>query len=74
MFGDRQLDIGNPIDVNYSNKLTGLEAIAFNTKCIASIYPDLPKMSKLVREKVRAFSEHIQNARWVIIEYYEWES
>ncbi|MEJ2599806.1 MAG: hypothetical protein P8Z00_15840 [Anaerolineales bacterium] len=73
-FGDRQIDSGNPIYVNYGLLLTPGEARAWDKECRQAFAKDPRGQQTVVIEAMRQWDELIQTAGWVIVESYEWES
>ena len=73
-YGNRKHDTGNPIYVNYTYKLSREEAIEFDAFSVRKTYPVYKKISPLVKINIENFRAHLLDAKWVIIESYEWES
>ena len=73
-YGDRKLDTGNPMYVNYAYKLSVEEAREFDDISVKKTYPDLRNIRPLVKINIDSFRAHLKDAKWVIIESYEWES
>jgi hypothetical protein len=73
-YGDRKVDTGNPIYVNYAYKLSRQEAIEFDAFSLKKTYPSYKKINPLLKVKIQNFRAHLEDAKWVIIESYEWES
>lgn len=67
-FGDRQIDTGNPIYVNYGLLLTQWEAAAWDAQCREAFTDDR------YHEAMQQWEVMLQAASWIIVESYEWES
>ena len=73
-YGQRQIDTGNPIYVDYALLLTGYEARAWNKQCSEQFTSDLRSRKPSVLEDMQRWQTILENTRWVIVESYEWES
>jgi hypothetical protein len=74
LYTHREIDTGNPIDANFALLLTSAEAKIWNKKCVEQ-YTSSPIDSETkVREDMNKLDAVLKNARWVIVESYEWES
>jgi hypothetical protein len=73
-FGARQIDTGNPFQVNYALLLTDWEAHAWDEQCKQHFAQDPRSQSASVIEAMRQWESLLNAASWVIIESYEWES
>ena len=73
-FGDRKHDTGNPIYVDYAYKLSVEEAIEFDKFSLKKTYPNQDKIPPLVKINIEKFHNFLKDAKWVIIESYEWET
>jgi hypothetical protein len=73
-FGDRQIDTGNPIYVDYGLLMTPGEASAWDLRCRELLAQDSHSWSPAVREAMRQWETILKGARWIIVESYEWES
>jgi hypothetical protein len=73
-YGSRQIDTGNPFQVNYAILLTEWEAKAWDEQCRQQFIQDPRGQSASVVEGLRQWESMLEAASWVIIESYEWES
>lgn len=73
-YGDRQIDTGNPIYVDYGLLLTGWEAIAWDRHSREQFARDPHSEQPFYLEAMQRFETLLGTASWVIIESYEWES
>jgi len=71
-YGDRQIDVGNPMYVDYALLLSSGEALAWDKECGTRFAP--VSMGTHVERDMRTLESDLRNSRWVIIESYEWES
>jgi hypothetical protein len=73
-FGEREIDTGNPIYVDYGILLTASEAKAWDERC-RDEYAKAPHSQKPYNSEVMSWLEsRLEDASWVIVESYEWES
>lgn len=70
----REIDCGNPIDANYAWLLSAAEAIAFNNNCVEQFSLNCPSTRHTISDDMHQLESELKNARWVIVESYEWES
>jgi hypothetical protein len=73
-YGDRQIDTGNPIYVDYGLLLTLGEARAWDLRCRELFAQDPRSQSPAIGEAMRQWETMLKDASWVIVESYEWES
>ncbi|MBI3398835.1 MAG: hypothetical protein HY026_06360 [Deltaproteobacteria bacterium] len=73
-YRNREIDPGNPIDVNVAYLLSSAEAIAWNEQCAKRYSKDFPGGMPNVTGAARELESVLMNASWVIVESYEWES
>jgi hypothetical protein len=73
-FGERQIDTGNPFQVNYALLLTDWEAKAWDEQCRKQFAQDPRIQSAIVKDAMRELDAMINSASWIIVESYEWES
>ena len=71
-YRNRQIDLGNPMYVDYALLLTAWEAAAWDKQCREQSARD-PRRSGVESEMQRVASE-LRESRWVVVESYEWES
>jgi hypothetical protein len=70
-FGDRKLDTGNPIYVDYGLLLTNGEAMAWDKRCREAFSGVLRPH---IAQAMDRLAPRLKSASWVIVESYEWES
>lgn len=73
-FGDRSIDTGNPIYVDYGLLLTQWEAYAWDKQCREAFAQDPRSQQAVVGEAMHQWETMFKTTRWVIVESYEWES
>lgn len=73
-FGNRQIDTGNPIDLNYALLLTAWEATAWDEYSRAQFAQDPRSKTPFMVQAMREWESKLRAANWVIVESYEWES
>lgn len=73
-YGDRQIDTGNPVDVNYALLLTGWEAMAWDRHAREQFARDSRARQPFFVEAMQRCETLLKGAGWVIVESYEWES
>ena len=73
-YGDRRIDTGNMIYVDYGMLLTGTEARVWDKAC-RDAFAVTPRGQKPhFREAMSNLQSMLRSASWVIVESYEWES
>ena len=70
-FGDRQIDTGNPIYVNYAMLLTGSEAVAWNNHCRQQFALDARSQEAFFVKAMQRWETLLESASWVIVKSYE---
>lgn len=73
-FGDRQVDTGNPFQVNYALLLARWEAKAWDEECRKKFAQDPRGQSEFILDAMRQWNSMLDSASWIIVESYEWES
>ena len=73
-YGDRQIDTGNPIYVDYGLLLTPGEANAWDRRCRETLAQDPRNHLPEAEEAMRQWETMLKGASWIIVESYEWES
>ena len=73
-YGDREIDLGHPIYVDYALLLTPGEALAWDKQSIQEVYPNDRSIPPKIMSDMQQLELALKNARWVIVESYEWES
>ena len=73
-YGERQIDTGNPVYVDYGLLLTQGEAAAWDAQCRAAFANDPRGQQPVVQAAMQQWESMLQTASWVIVESYEWES
>jgi hypothetical protein len=73
-YGDRQIDLGHPLYVDYAFLMTAWEARAFDERCREEFSAD--PVSELPHNvsKMQRLESALEGAKWVVVESYEWES
>jgi hypothetical protein len=71
-YGDRQIDTGHPIYVDYGLLLTPGEALEWDKQCRERF--SISPMNMTIESDMQQMESALKNARWVIVESYEWES
>ncbi|MDX1418264.1 MAG: hypothetical protein R3293_28950 [Candidatus Promineifilaceae bacterium] len=73
-YGDRRIDTGDLIYVDYGMLLTGTEARMWDKDC-KDPFSRIPRGQRPhIREAMRNLQSKLQTVSWVIVESYEWES
>lgn len=70
----RWFDTGNPWYVDYALLLTMGEAAAWDKQCRKAFDHDPRSQQAEIAEAMRRLEDRLGEARWVIVESYEWES
>ncbi len=70
----REIDLGNPVDANFVWVLTSEEALAWNRLCAGRFSDSLVGRETKAVEDMVELEAALKDARWVIVESYEWES
>jgi hypothetical protein len=73
-YGARQIDTGNPFQVNYALMMTSWEASAWDKRCREQFSQDPRSQTPLIVEAMHLWEARLSTASWVIVESYEWES
>jgi hypothetical protein len=73
-YGERQIDTGNPIYVDYGLLLTAGEAWAWDQRCRDTFAQNPRSQQATVAEAMRQWEMKLKFASWIIVESYEWES
>ena len=73
-YGARQLDTGNPFYVDNALLLAGWEAIAWDWECREKFASDPRSREPYFINAMRQLESRLNDASWVIVESYEWES
>lgn len=73
-YGERGIDTGNPIYVDYGLLLTQWEAAAWDKQCRETFARDARSRHAGMREEMQEWETLLKAAHWVIVESYEWES
>jgi hypothetical protein len=73
-YGDRQIDLGHPLYVDYALLLTAGEALAWDKRCREEFYSDPSSKRPHNVSAMQRLGSALKQARWVIVESYEWES
>ncbi len=73
-YGERQIDTGDLVYVDYALLLTVWEASVWDKQCRASFTQDPRSQQKKIVEKMRQLETRLKSTSWVIVESYEWES
>lgn len=73
-YGDRRLDTGNPFQVEYALLMTAWEANGWDKKSREATARESGRPHPTIAVRMGEFEAMLQNASWVIVESYEWES
>ena len=73
-YRDRRLDTGNPFYVDYAFLLTMGEALTWNKACQENFTDHSRYPRRNLASEMQQFETALKNARWVVVESYEWES
>jgi hypothetical protein len=73
-YRDREIDTGHPIYVDYAYLLTAGEALEWDKQCRMQFFASRESWAPKVESDMRLVESALKNARWVIVESYEWES
>ena len=73
-YGDRQIDLGHPIYVDYALLLAPSEALEFDKLCREKFHADPKTNSQHFESDMQQLKSALKKAKWVIVESYEWES
>ena len=73
-YGDRQIDTGHPIYVDYGLLLTPGEALAWDQRCREKFSTDPASKRPHIVSAMQRLQSALKGAQWVIVESYEWES
>lgn len=73
-YGDRRIDTGNPIYVDYGLLLTQGEALAWDKQCREAFTQDPSSRPARIVEAMHHWETRLKTTSWVIVESYEWES
>lgn len=73
-YGDRRIDTGNLIYVDYGLLLTGSEAYVWDQRAREAFDSHPRSKAAHIVEAMRRLEPLLKTASWVIVESYEWES
>ena len=73
-YGERRIDTGNLIYVDYALLLTVWEASAWDKHCRESFAQDPRRQQTKIVEMMHQLETRLKSTSWVIVESYEWES
>ncbi len=73
-YSHREIDLRNPVDANFVWVLTSEEANTWNNQCAERFSDSLVSGETGVAEERHELETALRDARWVIVESYEWES
>jgi len=73
-YGERQIDTGHPLFVDYAILLTSVEALAWDKRCREKFYPNPDYIKPIILSKINQFRSALEKVKWLIVESYEWES
>ena len=73
-YGDRQIDRGHPLYVDYAYLLTNGEALAWDKRCREKFEPDPASKRPHMVSAMQQLQSALKEARWLIVESFEWES
>lgn len=73
-YGDRRIDTGNPIYVDYAVLLAQWEAMAWDRQCRDAFNQDPRRQLESIGDAMRQLEMKLKSVSWVIVESYEWGS
>ena len=73
-YGQRQIDTGNPFYYNLAFLLMGWEASAWDKHCREQFSHDPRSREPWFVSEMQRVESALNEAEWVIVESYEWES
>lgn len=73
-YHDREIDLGDPVYVDYAFLLTAWEALAWDRECRSQFSSDPRSKNPGIVSDMQQFETVLKKAKWVIVESYEWES
>ena len=73
-FGDRRIDTGHPLYVDYGILLTPGEALAWDQSCRTRVPPNKWDQNARLTADMQQLESALKTARWIIVESSEWES
>ncbi len=73
-YRDRQVDLGHLAYVDYAVLLTQWEALAWDKQCRENFSADPRCKMPDVMLDMQRLESSLKEARWVVVESYEWES
>ncbi len=73
-YGDRQIDTGHPLFVDYALLLTAGEAMAWDKVCRETFDRDPASKRPHMVSAMERLQSALKGAKWVIVESSEWES
>ena len=73
-YRERKIDLGHPLYVDYAFLLTPWEAREWDKQCREQFSSDSKSMRPKLALEMQRFESVLKNAKWVILESYEWES
>lgn len=73
-YGQRQIDLGHPLYVDYALLLTPGEALEWDKYCTEQFHPGSEGIAPSIASDMQLLRSALHGAKWVIVESYEWES
>ena len=73
-YRQREIDLGHPLYVDYAFLLTPWEAREWDTQCRKQFSSDPRSKKAWIVSEMEKVESALKNAKWVIVESYEWES
>ena len=73
-YGQRRIDTGNPIYVDYALLLTVGETLVWDKQCREAFALDSRNQLSKIVEMMDQLETRLKSTSWVIVESYEWES
>ena len=73
-YGNRQIDTGNPIYVDYALLLTAGEAISWDRQCREQLAQNARGKETFLADAIQHWESMLKSASWIIVETYEWET
>ncbi len=72
LFKSREVDCSNPVDQKSAYLLSVDDALAFDKECLGKTTARLGTIPLHIRDGQAEFIEALRQAKWVIVESYEW--
>jgi hypothetical protein len=73
-YGDRAIDFGNPFYAEDALLLSAWEALAWDKRCREEFSTDPASTRQHMVSAMGRLESALKEAKWVVVESYEWES